>query len=682
MSFIISSTFTDSLAALDADAQARIKQSAFDFQLNPEHPSFQFHRIERAREKNFWSFRVSRDLRIIVYKKAATFMLCYADHHDAAYAWAERRKIDIHPQTGAAQLIELRERVEEVVQRIYTQLEHEPPLFERYQTDYLLALGVPEEWLDAVLTVGESGFLELIEVLPEEAAEYLMQLAQGQPVARPSALKVDDPFIHPDAQRRFKVVGKDEALLRQALDAPWDKWVTFLHPSQRALVERRYSGPARATGGAGTGKTVVALHRAAHLASAYPGAKVLLTTFSKTLAARLKANMQLLKTAAPRAAEVQVDNLHSVAAGLWEAFTGQPFKPLSERELDLLLGASIVGAGATAYPLGFVRAEWLSVIDEQGIKTWEAYKSASRAGRGSPLGIRQRHHLWQVFERTLAACQRQQAMSFNMLCYALADLLNKLDTRPFSHIVADEVQDFGAAELKLLRALVGVHDDDIFLCGDMGQRIYKAGTSFLANGIDIRGRSSILRLNYRTTEQIRRYADKILPLALDSGDGEEEARQTVSLLNGEVPRVEACAHKAQEIDTVASFLRNLLASGHTPRDIAIFARTNNLLSSRAVAVAERLNVPYQLLADDSPIGHAHLSLGTMHRAKGLEFKVVIIMGCDASKLPLDRVLKRLSIEGERTDFIAKERNLLYVACTRAREILLLSGVAPLSYFVQ
>lgn len=682
MRFLISSSFTDSLTALDPQNQLLVKQSAFDFQLSPQNPGFQFHRITKSKEKNFWSFRVNRDIRIVVYKDEATFILCYADHHDAAYAWAERRRLDVHPETGAAQLVELQERVEEVVQRIYKQVEQEEPLFERFETDYLLALGVPPEWLDAVKYVGEGGFFDLIEVLPEEAAEHLMQLAQGQPVPRPVPLRDRDPFMHPDAQRRFKVVDHDEGLLKQALDAPLEKWVTFLHPSQRSMVEKSLSGPVRVTGGAGTGKTVVALHRAAHLTQNNPKARVLLTTYSTTLAARLKHNLMLLGQGIPEVEHIHVENLHRLAKSLWESLTGKTFRLVLDDGLSDIIGAAVASTGVTDFSPDAVKAEWLSVIDEQGLSTWEAYRGASRAGRGTPLGVRQRLSLWGVFAAVQGELERRQLMTFNGLCYDLARCLEAADDRPFDHVVADEVQDFGAAELKLLRALVTPSPNDLFLCGDAGQRIYKASTSFLANDIDIRGRAVVLRLNYRTTEQIRRYADALLPGTISSGDGELEERQTVSLLNGAFPQQHAYATQDEEVAGVAEYLRTTLESGFSPGDVAIFMRTKTLLVKRATKVAEQLGVGYHLLASDEPLAAQRLALGTMHRAKGLEFRVVVVMGCDAASLPLGHVLKSLQAEGSRQEFLEKEKRLFYVACTRAREQLMLTGVKPVSSFLQ
>src|ERR1035437_2790778 len=284
MEFRIADTFTDSLTRLRADEQKSVKTAAFDLQLNPAAPGFNFHRLDKAKDKNFWSVRVGSDIRLIVHKTNDSLLLCYVDHHDKAYAWAERRKLETHPKTGAAQLVEIRERVEEIAVPVYVEVQRpkppKPPLFAHLSDDVLLGYGIPLEWLADVQKATEDNILSLTDHLPSEAGEALLELATGgkpqQPQPAPTGA---DPFTHPDALRRFRVMNDTEELER-AFAYPWDKWTIFLHPAQRQWVERDYNGPARVSGSAGTGKTIVALHRAVFLARTNPDSRVLLTTFS------------------------------------------------------------------------------------------------------------------------------------------------------------------------------------------------------------------------------------------------------------------------------------------------------------------------------------------------------------------------------------------------------------------
>src|SRR6266540_4560208 len=233
MEFRIADTFTDSLARLTGDEQKAVKTTAFDLQLNPANPGMSFHKLDKVRDKNFWSVRVSSDIRLIVHKSASSLLLCYVGHHDNAYDWAERRKLETHPKTGAAQLVEIRETVKEVVVPVYVQAEpaaapkpaaEKKPIFAGMSEDDLLGYGVPAEWLDDVRKATEDTLLVLMDHLPAEASEALLELATGgKPRVSQPTVPVASPFDHPDAQRRFRVMANVEELQR-ALDYPWEKW--------------------------------------------------------------------------------------------------------------------------------------------------------------------------------------------------------------------------------------------------------------------------------------------------------------------------------------------------------------------------------------------------------------------------------------------------------------------------
>jgi len=223
MEFLIADTFTDSLARLTGDEQKAVKTTAFDLQINPANPGMSFHKLDKAKDKNFWSVRVGSDLRLIVHKTPGSLLLCYVDHHDKAYDWAERRKLETHPKTGAAQLVEIRETVKEIVVPVYVQAELPPPpkprLFVDAPDDQLLGYGVPPEWLHDVRQVNEDSLLALADRLPAEAAEALLELATGgNPHIAIPAVATANPFDHPDAQRRFRVVANIEELLTVARD--------------------------------------------------------------------------------------------------------------------------------------------------------------------------------------------------------------------------------------------------------------------------------------------------------------------------------------------------------------------------------------------------------------------------------------------------------------------------------
>ncbi len=326
MDFRIADTFTGSLARLTGDEQRVVKTTAFDLQVNPANPGMKFHRVDRAKDPGFWSVRAGRDIRVIVHRSDTSLLLCYVGHHDDAYRWAERRKLERHPTTGAAQLVEVREMVREITVPVYVQeLKREEParVCEHVSEENLLAYGVPQEWVSDVRMATEESVLGVVDHLPREAAEAVLEIATGGNPAVPTVAARDaDPFDHPDAQSRFRVMTNVEELER-ALEFPWEKWSVFLHPTQRQLVERDYGGAARVSGSAGTGKTIVALHRAVHLARENPDARILLTTFSDTLAAALSVKLRALIRNEPRIAErVEVAAISTVTKRLAQAQLG------------------------------------------------------------------------------------------------------------------------------------------------------------------------------------------------------------------------------------------------------------------------------------------------------------------------------------------------------------------------
>jgi mRNA-degrading endonuclease RelE of RelBE toxin-antitoxin system len=514
MQFLIADIFTDSLARLTGEEQKAVKTTAFDLQMNPENPGMKLHKLDKAKDKNFWSVRVSEDLRIIIHKTDRSLLLCYADHHDPAYRWAERRKLETHPKTGAAQLVEVRETVQEIITPAYVEAEQPAPpkpcLFAGVSDDDLLNYGVPLEWLNDVRQATEDTLLALADHLPSEAAEALLELATGgkPEVAKPAPTGTD-PFAHPDAQRRFRVMNNIEELQR-ALDYPWEKWTVFLHPAQRQWVERDYSGPARVSGSAGTGKTIVALHRAVFLARANPDSRVLLTTFSDTLANALRMKLRRLISNEPRLAErLEVHSIDAIGQRLFKFHLGQS-QIVSKVKVLELLKAAAGEVGGHKFSLPFLLTEWEQVVDAWQLETWEAYRDVMRLGRKTQIPEKQRAVLWSIFDHVRARLAAGNLITDAGMFSRLAALVSETKNPPFDFAVVDEAQDISVAHLRFLAALGADRPNSLFFAGDMGQRIFQQPFSWKALGVDIRGRARTLHVNYRTSHQIRMQADRLL----------------------------------------------------------------------------------------------------------------------------------------------------------------------------
>ncbi len=685
MDFRIADTFSDSLTRLMGEEQKAVKTTAFDLQMNPANPGLSFHKLDRARDKNFWSVRVSRDIRLIVHRTSSSLLLCYVDHHDAAYAWAERRKLETHPTTGAAQLVEIRETVQEIIVPVYVQeelpLPPKPLLFAEVPKEELLGYGVPPEWLADVQQANEDNLLVLADHLPGEAAEALLELATGGTprVSRPLEIPTD-PFEHPDAQRRFRVMTDVEELER-ALDFPWEKWTVFLHPEQRQWVEREYSGPARVSGSAGTGKTIVALHRAVYLARSNPEARVLLATFSEILAHALRTKLRRLIGNEPRLAErIDVYALDALAMRLQRAHGG-PVNIISRDEVRTLLQNASRSVGDHKFSLVFLLTEWEQVVDAWQLDTWEAYRDVVRLGRKTRLPETQRAVLWSIFEKARAAMAQRGLTTQATVYSSLAASLGESGVAPFDFAVVDEAQDVSVPQLRFFAALGGKRAEALFFAGDLGQRIFQQPFSWKALGVDIRGRSRTLRVNYRTSHQIRQQADRLLGPEVSDVDGNtEERRGTVSVFNGPLPEISVFVDEADEAAAIGSWLTERSAAGVLPHEIGLFVRSRGQLA-RAQAAAEKSALPYRILDEHLMTTSGQVSIGTMHLAKGLEFRAVAVMACDDEVIPLQERIENVGDSADLQEVYETERHLLYVACTRAREFLLVSGVDPASEFL-
>jgi mRNA-degrading endonuclease RelE of RelBE toxin-antitoxin system len=681
MELRIADTFTDSLAKLTADEQKTVKTTAFDLQLNPANPGMNFHKLDKARDKNFWSVRVSSDLRIIVHKTNESLLLCYVDHHDKAYQWAERRKLEIHPKTGAAQLVEIRERIEEVIIPMYVDgsqpVQPKLPLFADIAADAILGYGVPEEWLNDVLSANEDTILELAEHLPGEAAEALLDLATGvtpqlpQPVAEGI-----NPFDHPDAQRRFRVMSNIEELER-ALDYPWEKWTVFLHPAQRQLVERDYSGPARVSGSAGTGKTIVALHRGVFLTRTNSDSRVLLTTFSDTLANALRTKLKRLIGNEPRLGErLEVHALNAIGRRLYELNFGRT--EIASREmLEQLLAEASESVEGHKFSRHFLWTEWEQVVDTWQLDSWESYRDVTRLGRKTRLPEKQRRILWSIFEKVRSAIAERCLVTHAEMFTKLATHLTESKNPPFNHCVVDEAQDINAAQLRFLAALGGNRPNSLFFAGDLGQRIFQQAFSWKALGVDIRGRSRTLRINYRTSHQIRKQADRLLGPELSDVDGNSEDRRgTTSVFNGPEPIIRALGNPGEEMETIAQWLADRTQEGQKPHEIGVFVRSEAQLD-RAKEAVRRGGMEYKVLDQHVETTAGQVSISTMHLAKGLEFCAVVVMACDDEVIPLQERIETVVDDSDLQEVYDTERHLLYVACTRARDHLLVtSGDVP------
>jgi superfamily I DNA/RNA helicase len=615
-----------------------------------------------------------------------TYVLTAVLPHDKAYEWCERNVFAVNPATGAFEIQDLGA-IEAVVSAVVGAPES-GELFDRFPDKDLTALGIPHVLLPVVRNLETEEQLEaLATVLPPAQAGALQMLASGYTMEEAYAELVADEKpgpIDPEdlaaalerpASRAMFYVVQSAADLIDALDKPLQLWRIFLHPSQRRLAYRkRFNGPVRVTGGAGTGKTVVAVHRARFLANQLPaaaGRRVLLTTFTTTLADNLRD--ALVSLAGPQSLDqVDVLTVDSLAHRIVRERGSKRIKAVGgEREGELW--QSIVGAMALPVSSSLAQEEWTQVILAQGIRSRDDYLKAPRAGRGVRLNRAQRVAVWSAVEEVVKRLALQNGRTFLQLAAAAGDLLGASDNKPYDHVIVDEAQDLHPAQWRMLRAAVAETPNDLFVAGDAHQRIYDNRVTLSALGINVRGRSYRLRLNYRTTHEILAWALSLL--AGERYDDLDAGTDTLagyrSELHGPAPTIQGFASRVAEAEALASAVRAWMDGGVEPGSIAVAARTWAPLDN----VRKALNA-VGILAERIERGDRstdHVALGTMHRLKGLEFRCVAVVDAGTGSVPLPQAVRLKADDpvGHQQD-LQRERCLLYVACTRARDDLRVS----------
>lgn len=705
----LSREFLTAYSRLPKGIQKKVREFTEKFQQDPTHPGINFERIQAADDK-VRSVRIDQAYRaIVVHPPRGDVYLCvWVDHHDEAYRWVRNKRFEVNPASGVFQLFDVeavpssppqQTRVAENSPRQPVTPATSPGrLFAAHDDESLLLAGVPLPLLPAVRALSTEMDLDAIRPhLPEDAAEVLYGLAMGmgleealteveRAASRKPAVDVEDfaaALAEPTSQRQFLVVQGDRELTA-ILNQPLAQWRVFLHPTQKKLVSMQANGPVRVLGGAGTGKTVVLMHRARHLAAQLQdGEKLLVTTFTRNLAADLQDNLRnLCGDTSPELRRIEVINLHAWAMqflgrqGVRFELCADPQKRQQRMEL------AIDEIGDAGLPRSFFLEEWDRIVQAQEILDREAYLAARRTGRGVRLDRRQRALAWDVFARYRKSLERDKALEWQDVVREARLILRKAGP-PFKAVCADEVQDFTASELRLLRALVAPGPNDLFLVGDGHQRIYGQPVVLSQCDIDVRGRSRRLKLNYRTTDRIARRGLAILHgVTVDDLDGEADTlRDYTSLRTGVEPDIQSFRTEAEEAAFVVRKVRDWIASGAAPENICVAARTGQPLKTRYQPLLEQNGIGSVILEGDKDVVAAGVRLATMHRMKGLEFQHVLLANISDGVVPLAAAVASED-PTTRAAALQQERCLLYVACTRARDELVVCGFGKSSPLLQ
>jgi superfamily I DNA/RNA helicase len=599
---------------------------------------------------------------------------------------------EINPVTGSLQVFSVSEAEKAVAPQKKTA---EPGLLDAYADEVLLTFGVPQALLPSVRAVKTpEALLALSKHLPAEASEALTWLGEGVPIDEVQAVVTVTPvketvnpedlgraLDNPDTKRRFVTI-KSQDDLTSILNAPLAKWRIFLHPGQEKLVTKKFNGPARVLGGPGTGKTVVAMHRARHLArQVFPEKtdRILFTTYTANLAESVEQNLRAL--CVDEMERIEVVHLYAWAVRFMKT-QGVDFRVASDEEIDQSWEEALAVVGDPDFDVGFLKQEWALVVQTNGLNTLPEYLQVPRTGRGRTLTRPQRGKVWKVFEEYRSALKdRGKHEWLQVIQETRRYLEKKKGILPYRAVVVDESQDFHPEEWKLIRALVPAGANDLFLVGDAHQRIYGRRVTLKDCGVLIQGRSTQLKINYRTTEQIRNWSMALLQgVDVDDLDGERDREEGYkSLLSGAVPEVRHFGSAEQEGKFLVATVKELLKHKQA-EEICLVARTGKLLTDRYQPLLKAAKIPSVVLEKKNDPGEPGVRLGTMHRVKGLEFPVMLVAGVNAGTVPL----RVPSVEGDstaRAEHEERERSLLFVAATRARDHLVVTSFGNPSPFL-
>ncbi|QGN48624.1 AAA family ATPase [Micromonospora sp. WMMC415] len=663
------------------------------FRHNPENPGLNLKSLNG--DARLMSARVNKDYRALLLHIAdRDYLLVAVKHRSEVYDDLTRYAYRINRVTGGIEVVDLAPVGDSIVGRVVApDPEPEPaqkPLFDAYTDTQLLELGVSEPLLPQIreLTT-EAELLALLDRAPQLTTDVLFALFDGTPyddvlkqVTDP--VRADDPVDPEDfeaaAERPATQVTSDDEALQAMLGEAFERWQIFLHPTQRKLVERKYNGPARVGGGPGTGKTIVALHRVAHLARQLPAGTdkpILLTTFNRNLAADLRTRL-LAVGGQELVARVDIVNIDRLASRVVaEAKAGGSRRVVDDNRVSELWSEFLIEIGESAWDAEFLAAEWTQVILGQVLNSRTEYFKARRPNRGRSLTRAERDQIWQLTERFTTWLDGRGVWTWRQVAQRAARL--EMDRvapgessggvyRPrYRHVVVDEAQDLSAAHWKMLRAMVAAGPDDMFLTGDTHQRIYDNHVTLSSLGINIRGRSSRLTLSYRTTRQILADALQIMTGEVydDLDGGEEDLAGYRSLLRGDRPVFRGAPTWAQERDLIAEQLRSW--GNPTDGSVAICVPTRELAAD-VISRLEADGLPVVEIGPDGPKQPDGVHVGTMHRFKGLEYQRMIIAAVSDGLVPRQMISRYRDTDPKRYQRERqRDRSLLFVAATRPRD---------------
>lgn len=692
---VFAKQFLDDFAALQPPVRQKVRELPDKFE-NAATSGVHLEKLNAQEDDRVRTVRVDQFWRgVVVRLGEGRYALLRVLGHDKAIDWAKRQKFAVNPVTGIVEILDVPTVEEHVDALVATEPEAEVDagLFATLRDRDFTSVGIDSALVPVLRKLNsEDELLSIASYLPEAQADAVLLLADGksteevwQEIQESYAVQTGDDvdpddietaLERPASRASFVVTTSDDELLK-LLSGDFEAWRTFLHPTQQTLAYRPvYNGPAKITGGAGTGKTVVLMHRARFLAqqlveSDTPG-RVLVATYTTALAKNLSRALSTFCTPEQQR-RLHVSTVDALARQVLAA-DEMKLRPVDSDELRDVAeeAAGMAGLDALGLDHHFLVAEWEQVVLAKDINTLPEYAMTPRPGRGRRLSRGDRKQVWNALERLSGELASRHRATWVQIAATAAGQLAGRHGGLYMHAVIDEAQDLHPAQWRLIRECVPVGPNDLFIAGDAHQRIYDHRVSLSSIGIETRGRSRRLKINYRTSQSILAVAQDILRgQVVDDLDGELEAEVGYrSAFDGPPPTIERFTTPAEEAEHIADVLEGWLAAGVGPSSIGVVARTGKLLDPVRAELTRRA-IAWSSIDEAEPTG---IRLSTMHSAKGLEFARLVVMAVNHDALPLPiAVTPEAEDKTQHDRDVLRERCLFYVACTRARDELLVTG---------
>ena len=686
MRLFLSETCFEPLFALPKKIQTKVVNFQKKFRECTTANGMHLEPIAQFNDDSMRTARIDDNYRAVIGLIDDNAYLLFVGTHETAYNWGIRKKLVWNNHTQACQIVTIQQTTETIVNTSSSEPQ-EPSPFNNIPEEKMLKIGVPQELIAQVMQIKTLDDLDpLEEFLPSDAYENIFNLLDGEEIdniieeIEDGQAKADeDQLLSNNNRRRFVELTDDEDLQR-ILDNDMDKWQLFLHPSQQKLVDADYKGTMKVSGGAGTGKTVAALHRLKHLCE-NPNTKVLFTTYTRTLKENIDELIKKMDICRSRYTLNNIDQVLIETARQYKVKEGYKVLDYSGDAESLKLWREVLETEVTEFDEKFLYDEYIDVIVYFGNTDAKSYMMQQRVGRTKALSRKQRLEIWKLVEKYIALKQERKVVDRLELFNETTKYLNENNIRPYTNVIADEFQDFSNPELKFLRALVAEGRNDLFLTGDPMQRIYSGRKiNFGAAGINVRGvRSRRLKINYRTTEPIKRAAVGVIKGITfeDMDGGTETMKGYVSLIHGgEKPTYRIVGNTTEEVSQIIEWIEECRQSGIALKDICIAAPSMGLMKE----LQTRLHTDgtaYKVLKGINKQGAQEgISLCTLHSMKGLEFKIVILTGVNERNIP-SKGTDTYPFTGmdviEKKEYLSAKRSLLYVAITRARQLVFMVG---------